>query len=245
MRYFIRLAYNGKPYHGWQRQENAPSVQALLEETLSLLIREKVELTGCGRTDTGVHARNYYAHFDTNQCFDKTACEQFIFKWNSFLPADVVIYDLFPVDENIHARFSAVSRTYHYYIDHQKNPFNQDFAYAYYHRLDIEKMNDAALLLFEYEDFSCFSKAHTQVKTNLCKIEKACWTETGSQYIFEVKANRFLRNMVRAIVGTLLEVGRGKMDKEGFRNVILHKNRALAGVSVPAKGLFLTNVVYP
>lgn len=241
-RFFLHLAYNGTRYHGWQIQPDAVSVQEELEKCLGLKIGEKVSITGCGRTDTGVHARNFYAHFDTEK--NISDCDDFVNKLNIFLPIDIVVYKCWEVDSNLHARFDAKSRTYHYQITRIKNPFHTDDAYYYYGHLDIKSMQEAANALFDYTDFTSFSKLHTQVKTNNCKIMKASFFEKDDLLIFEIKADRFLRNMVRAVIGTLLEVGRGKMTLEQFREVIEKKNRCSAGTSMPAHALFLENVEY-
>ena len=242
-RYFIHLAYNGSNYCGWQIQPHSPSVQETLEHCLRLKLGQPVSLTGCGRTDTGVHARNYYAHFDLDT--EINDCEELSYRLNVFLPPDIVVYRICPVQENAHARFDAVSRTYHYYITRTKNPFHQQDAYDFHGDLDVEKMQYAADLLFEYHDFTSFSKVHTQVKTNNCKIMEARWFEQDGLLVFRIQADRFLRNMVRAIVGTLLEVGKGRMTIEQFRDVIEKKDRCSAGESVPAHALFLEEVEYP
>ena len=241
-RYFIHIAYNGANYHGYQIQPHAASIQEELEKCLSLKLGKKVSITGCGRTDTGVHARNFFAHFDVDEPIQNVdfLTEQV----NLFLPRDIVIYRIWQVDDNLHARFDAVSRTYHYYISRNKNPFHTQDSYFLYGDLNVELMQQAADLLFEYEDFTSFSKLHTQVKTNNCKIMEAKWFEQDGMLVFRIKADRFLRNMVRAIVGTLLEVGRGKMSLMDFLKVIEKKNRCSAGLSVPAHALFLEEVEY-
>lgn len=245
-RYFIKLSYAGTAYHGWQVQENTTNtVQQVLNDALSLLLREKVEVTGCGRTDTGVHAREFYAHFDCEKNDLHKEEDHWLYKLNSYLPADIALQRVISVPDDAHARFSAVARTYEYIISTRKNPFLQQWAWQYWKRLGVEKMNEAASVLFEYEDFSAFSKSHTQTKTNNCKIMHARWEAKGDTLVFTIKANRFLRNMVRAVVGTLVEVGQGKMDGEQFRKVIEGKSRTDAGASVPACGLYLTRVEYP
>ena len=241
-RYFIHLAYNGTNYCGWQIQPHSPSVQETLERCLSLKLGQPIGLTGCGRTDTGVHARNYYAHFDYDGVIDDPM--ELAYRLNVFLPADIVIYRIWEVDPELHARFDALSRTYHYYIARQKDPFHQDDAFYLYGDLDVEKMQQAANLLMEYHDFTSFSKVHTQVKTNNCKIMEARWFEQDGLLVFHIKADRFLRNMVRAIVGTLLEVGKGKMTLDAFRDTIERKDRCSAGESVPAHALFLEAIEY-
>ncbi|MCQ2317628.1 MAG: tRNA pseudouridine(38-40) synthase TruA [Bacteroidales bacterium] len=241
-RYFLHLAYNGKAYHGWQIQPGAVSVQEVLEKCISLKLKQTVSVTGCGRTDTGVNARNFYAHFECEPIDD---LQNFVYQLNVFLPDDIVVFDCWQVYHHFHARFDATSRTYHYYITRSKNPFHSHDSFYVYGNLDVEMMNEAAAILFEYTDFTSFSKLHTQVKTNNCKIMEARWYCEGDLLVFEIKADRFLRNMVRAIVGTMLEVGKGKMDLDGFRAVIEHKDRCSAGTSVPAHALFLENVSYP
>lgn len=242
IRYFLHLAYNGTRYHGWQIQPDAISVQEELEKCMSLKLGEKISLTGCGRTDTGVHARNFYAHFDTEK--EINDYDNFVYRLNIFLPNDIVIYKCWKVDNDLHARFDAKSRTYRYYISQTKNPFHTQDAFYYHGNLDVELMQEAAKILFEYTDFTSFSKLHTQVKTNNCKIMEARFFEENDLLIFEIKADRFLRNMVRAVVGTLLEVGRGKLTLEQFRGVIENKNRCSAGTSMPAHALFLEDVSY-
>ena len=241
-RYFIHLAYNGANYCGWQIQPQSPSVQAELERCLSLKLGQPVSITGCGRTDTGVHARCYYAHFDIERPIDD--CETLTQRLNAFLPNDIVLFRIFEVPLEQHARFDALSRTYHYQIARTKNPFHQDDAYAYYGPLDVNLMQQAADLLLQYTDFTSFSKLHTQVKTNNCRIMEARWLEQDGLLVFRIKADRFLRNMVRAIVGTLLEVGKSRMSLDEFRAVIERKDRCSAGESVPAQGLFLQEVDY-
>ena len=241
-RYFIHLAYNGAHYCGWQVQPHSPTVQAELERCLSLKLGQQVEVTGCGRTDTGVHARSYYAHFDLENPIEDV--NELAYRLNVFLPQDIVIYRIWEVKPASHARFDALSRAYHYQIVRTKDPFHQGDAYAYYGPLDIAKMQQAADLLQEYTDFTSFSKLHTQVKTNNCRIMEARWLEQDGLLVFRIKADRFLRNMVRAIVGTLLEVGKGRMTLDDFRGVIEQKDRCSAGESVPAQGLFLQEVDY-
>lgn len=242
-RYFIQLAYRGTRYHGWQIQPNAITVQEELNKALSLLAGEPVNVVGAGRTDTGVHASFFMAHFDLLKKLENP--QQFGYKLNAFLADDIRIDRLFEVRPEAHARFSALSRTYHYYITRRKELFNHEFTHFITFKPDIALMNEAANMLFEYTDFTSFSKMHTDVKTNNCKIIKACWYETDGLLVFEIKADRFLRNMVRAIVGTLLEVGKGKLTLPQFREVIELQNRGRAGMSVNAKGLFLSDIEYP
>lgn len=244
-RYFIQLAYDGTAYHGWQYQPNALSIQQLVAEALSMILRTGTELTGCGRTDTGVHASCFYAHFDREQPLTALACQQLADKLNAFLPADISILRLFPVAADTHARFSACARTYEYRISRQKDPFTRAFTYLYRFSPDLKRMNAGARIIMEYRDFSCFSKSHTQTKTNDCHIHLAEWTEENGLLIFRITADRFLRNMVRAIVGTLLDMGRGKLDEAALRALLVSGNRSEAGQSMPAHGLFLTDVAYP
>ena len=241
MRYFITLSYDGTAYHGWQVQPHSISVQETLQHALSTLLRQPIEVVGAGRTDTGVHARMMVAHFD----FGEVDCAQLRYKLNKLLPSDIAIQKVEPVAEDCHARFSATSRTYHYFIHVEKNPFLRAYSWQVYGRLDFDRMNEAAKVLLEYEDFTSFSKVNTDVKTNLCQVTEACWEELEpGVWRFTITANRFLRNMVRAIVGTLVEVGRGKLTVEGFRKVIEEKNRCSAGESVPGHALFLVDIKY-
>ncbi|MFC2107231.1 tRNA pseudouridine(38-40) synthase TruA [Bacteroidota bacterium] len=243
MRYFLKLAYNGSNYHGWQIQDNAPSVQETINKAISTQTGSEINLSGCGRTDTGVHAEEFYAHFDLEKTIVNR--ENFVYKLNNFLPSDIVIFELIPVSPEANARFDAISRTYKYYITKRKNPFRNDQAYTIFGDIDISAMNKAAEILKEYTDFTSFSKLHTQVKTNNCKITEAYWKQENDLLVFTITADRFLRNMVRAIVGTLLEIGKGKSEIENLRKIIDIKDRSKAGFSVPAQGLFLTNIQYP
>ena len=242
-RYLLKLTYNGAAYHGWQFQPNAVTIQHVLEQALSMFLKDTISLIGCGRTDTGVHAAVYYAHFDTETVFDETLLVK---RLNAFLRKDIFIYDCVKVSADFHARFSAVFRTYHYYISTRKDPFRQQFACPVYRKIDFDKMNAAAAILLKYIDFSAFSKSSTDTKTNNCKMMKAVWeqTETEHIWVFKITANRFLRNMVRAIVGTLLEVGYGNISLERFRNIIESKSRQEACTSAPADALFLWEVGY-
>lgn len=246
-RYFIELAYNGTAYHGWQIQQNALTVQELVDKALSTLCRNPVLSTGCGRTDTGVHAKQLYAHFDLPVGMELP--RGFLQGLNALLPNDIAVMDAWEVRPEAHARFDALQRSYEYHVHIGKNPFLQDFSWQLRDVPDIESMNIAAKMLFDYTDFSCFSKSNTQVFTNNCKIMEAYWvlekTSAAPKLTFHITADRFLRNMVRAIVGTLLEIGQGKQQIEYMQQVIESKNRSNAGMSVPAKGLFLTSVVYP
>lgn len=243
-RFFIKLAYNGANFHGWQFQENSISVQQLLNEALSLFLNEKINTTGAGRTDTGVHAKLFYAHFDS-QNLSNNNFEQLKFKLNCYLPYEIVIYEIFQVRNDAHARFDAISRTYQYFVITNKDPFRKNFTFRIFDEINIELMNKAALLLFEHVDFSSFSKSKTQVKTYHCNITQAKWENQDGLMVFTITADRFLRNMVRAIVGTLLEVGKQKISIEDFNNIIGSKNRSNAGFSVPAHALFLTDIKYP
>lgn len=245
MRYFIHLAYNGNDYFGWQIQPDKKTVQETLENCLSLLLHhERIPITGCGRTDTGVHATCFYAHFDLDDELTVQDCQLLKEKLNSFLPADITIYHIFAVKERAHARFDAIERTYQYFVSTQKNPFTYTQRLCFYPTIDVEKMNAAALLLLQNEDFTSFSKVHTQVNNFICHVTFAHWEERDGELVFTITANRFLRNMVRAIVGTLLDVGRGKLTIEDFQNIIQQKNRCKASTSVSACALFLTNVRY-
>ena len=242
MRYFIWFGYDGTHYHGWQIQPNGVTVQSELERCLSLLMREKVSVTGAGRTDAGVHARRMAAHFDTVQELDGALLVK---KLNGLLHEDIAVYSIERVADDLHARFSATSRTYHYYIHTHKSPFLNQYSLEIHYQLDYALMNEAGRVLTEYEDFGAFCKAGSDVKTTLCKVTQAQWIQTSpTEWYFEITANRFLRNMVRAVVGTLVEVGRGRMSLEEFRQVIEGKKRTQAGESMPAKGLFLEEIKY-
>lgn len=242
MRYFIEIAYNGKNYHGWQRQPNAISIQEVLERTLSTLLREDISLTGAGRTDTGVHAKQLFAHFDL---VSGEMPGDIVFRLNSFLPNDIAVRDLFAVKVDAHARFHATEREYEYRIGLTKNPFNQDFVYTIHIEPDLEKMNDAAKLLLGHQDFQCFSRSNTDVKTYYCDVKTAYWTREKEELIFRISADRFLRNMVRAVVGTLLDVGSDKTSIAQFKSILSSRDRSEAGPSAPAHGLYLTKITYP
>ena len=241
MRYFIKLAYNGTNYHGWQVQPNASSVQETLNKALSVLLNEEINTMGAGRTDTGVHAKEMFAHFDFVPYLE---IESIIHKLNSYLPKDIVIYDIIPVHHVAHARFDAKKRTYHYYISTVKDVFSQEECWYYHQNLNVELMNQAAKTLINHTDFQCFSKVNTDVNTFNCTISEAYWTQENNQLIFTISADRFLRNMVRAIVGTLVNVGLHKITLADFNSIIENKNRNEAGFSVPAHGLFLTKIEY-
>jgi tRNA pseudouridine38-40 synthase len=241
LRYFLELAYNGKNYFGWQKQPKQISVQEVLENSLSTILRSKIEITGAGRTDTGVHAKKMYAHFE----YDDKIKPDFVHRMNAFLPKDIVIYKVFPVHPEAHARFDATDRTYHYFVQIGKDPFNFDAAWQIRFELDIDRMNEAAQKLLGTQDFSSFAKLHTDVKTHICTVKFAEWVRCGNELKFTITADRFLRNMVRAIVGTLVDVGKGKISLEDFNNIIEQKDRSFASGSAPAQGLYLVDVVYP
>lgn len=241
-RYFLHLAYNGKEYSGWQVQPNAITVQEVVEKMLSLVLRNPVAIVGAGRTDAGVHARSMYAHFDTEDVENLVELTE---KLNRMLPKDIVIYDIYEVNPDAHARFDALSRLYRYYITTVKDPYLYPFKYKIHGSLDIGAMNACADILFDYSDFTSFSKLHTDTKTNNCKVMLANWEQVGNDYIFTIKADRFLRNMVRSIVGTLLDVGKGKLNETEFRKIIEAKDRCSAGTSVPGHALFLEEIDYP
>ncbi|MBT9189950.1 MULTISPECIES: tRNA pseudouridine(38-40) synthase TruA [Zobellia] len=242
MRYFVEFSYLGKDYHGWQNQPNAISVQEVLEKAFSTLLRTPLALTGAGRTDAGVHAKQMFAHFEVDEIQN---LEQLVYRLNSLLPEAIAVHDIFAVHEDAHARFDAQERTYEYWVLQNKNPFYIDFAHYVKHPLDIGAMNDAAQFLLQFSDFECFSKTHTDVKTYLCDVKKAVWEIKDDKLVFTITADRFLRNMVRAVVGTLLDVGTGKIKPAHVKSIINSKNRGNAGPSVPAKGLYLTSVLYP
>lgn len=242
-RYALELAYRGTNYHGWQIQPNASSVQEEIERRLSQLMGNKpVSVVGCGRTDTGVHASYYVLHFDADRELDTN---QLVYKLNKMLPDDIAIFSAQKVSDEFHARFSASLRTYHYFIHQQKNAFLQD-SYYLGSTIDFDAMNQAAQLLLGKQDFTSFSKLHTDVKTNICTVSQVKWNQVSeSSWYLEISADRFLRNMVRAVVGTLLEVGYGNLDKAGLLQIIASKDRGEAKLSVPAKGLFLVDIRYP
>jgi tRNA pseudouridine38-40 synthase len=249
-RYFIELSFDGTRYHGWQIQKNALSVQQVLNEKLSVILRQPIETTGCGRTDTGVHAREFFAHFDMerypdHQLWTMAENETFVRSINAILPDDIAVKKIFPVAESAHARFDATLRTYEYHIHFNKDPFKNGYSLELRDRPDIDLMNIAAAIIMEYTDFGCFSKSNTQVKTNLCKIAQAGWLVNNDGIVFKISADRFLRNMVRAIVGTLLMAGKKEIEPAEVRKIIESKNRSNAGTSVPACGLYLTEVKYP
>jgi len=242
MKYFIELSYNGKAYHGWQNQPKSVSVQEVIENSLSKLLNETIAIVGAGRTDAGVHASQMFAHFDTKTVFIET---DLVFKLNSFLPKDIAIHNIVKVTDKAHARFDALSRTYLYRITLKKNVFTFDNVFYVKHDLDVDKMNKASKILFQYKDFQCFSKSKTDVKTFDCNIMEAKWFFKEDELHFVIKADRFLRNMVRAIVGTMINIGAGKLNIEDLHTIIASKNRSEAGFSVPAQALYLIEVAYP
>lgn len=243
MRFFVTLSYDGTRFHGWQIQPNGISVQAELDRGLSLLLRSEIHTTGAGRTDAGVHARMMVAHFDYEGMIDGP---QLAYKLNKLLPRDISVQRVEQVPDDLHARFSAISRTYHYYLHTRKDPFLRHFSCELHYPLDFDLMNQAARLLLSYEDFGAFCKAHADVKTTLCHVTEASWHQIlPGEWCFEITANRFLRNMVRAVVGTLVDVGRGRLSLDDFRRVVEGKCRNDAGESMPANALFLERITYP
>ena len=243
MRYFLKFSYAGTNYHGWQSQPNAISVQEVMENALSILLKSETTLIAAGRTDTGVHARQMFAHFDSN--LNTELQKQIIYQLNQFLPSDIVVHSVRQVKSDTHARFDALSRTYEYNISKGKIAFENNLHYQINQNLDFKLMNVAAQILLKYNDFECFSKSKTDVKTFFCDITYAKWTNSEKGYTFKITSNRFLRNMVRAIVGTLIEIGLKKKKVEELHQIISIKKRSAAGYSVPAQGLFLTKIEYP
>ena len=246
MRYFIRFAYDGTAFHGSQRQPNGITVQETMEQALAMIFREDIPLTFAGRTDAGVHAREMYAHMDIDEEAMRREGERLVFRLNGILPDSIAIFDIYPVTDDAHARFSAVRRTYEYHVIDHKDPFLLPYATRLRQPLDYAAMNEAALLLIGKQDFASFCRTHTDVKTTICDLTQAQWKELENGHaVFTISADRFLRNMVRAVVGTLFQVGQGKMTKEQFAQVIAQKNRCSAGDSAPAQGLYLTHIQYP
>ena len=241
VKYFFHIAFDGSRYHGWQKQKNGFAVQEAIEKVLERFTGTFVKITGCGRTDTGVHARNYYFHAETEKDLDASC----VHSLNRMLPKDVVLYRVTQVHADAHARYDAISRTYRYYIHFYKNPFIENYSVFQFPIPDTQKMNEACEILKGFSDFRCFSKKNTQVGTFLCNITHAGWTETKDGMVFEITANRFLRNMVRAIVGTMLDIGNNKISREEFLEILESGERSRAGESVPPQGLFLENIVYP
>ena len=243
MRYFAELKYDGTAYCGWQRQPGTPTVQGTLETALSTLLRTPTETVGAGRTDTGVHAAYYVAHFD---CAEQIAdTDKFLYKLNMILPEDIAVDSLTPVSDDAHARFSAIEREYVYIIERSKNPFARCAAWQYYVPLDVARMNEAAALLSCVDDFTSFAKLNSNNKNNICRLIRAGWEESGSTLRFTIRADRFLRNMVRAVVGTLVDVGRGRLTVGDFRNIVAARDLSLSSGGAPARGLFLCDVKYP
>ncbi|MBU0487993.1 MAG: tRNA pseudouridine(38-40) synthase TruA [Bacteroidetes bacterium] len=241
-RYFVQLSYDGTAYHGWQSQPNAITVQTELESCFTRVLGREIALTGCGRTDTGVHAREYFAHFDFHQ---PQKISSLLTKANKMIPADIAIQHIFQVTDDAHARFSATNRTYRYYVNCEKSPFDEKYSLFYHGSLNVNEMNRAAGLLMKYSDFTSFAKLHSGAENNICEVREAFWKKNGTQLVFTITANRFLRNMVRAITGSLLDIGRGKINVDDFVGIIQARNRNLAGMSAKAKGLFLEKITYP
>lgn len=243
MRFFIKLAYRGEPFHGWQSQPNAVTVQSVLEDALSTLTRNEISVVGAGRTDAGVNANEMFAHFDLDVPFaDKSKA---ILSLNRMLGRDIAVYDIFRVRDDAHARFDALKRTYKYFVTEIKSPFLYPLSWQATSKLDYELMNEAAEILLDTDDFTSFSKLHTDVKTNICNVTHAHWDFVGGQWVFTISADRFLRNMVRAVVGTLVDVGRGKLSIVDFKNIIEAHDRCAAGTSMPGNALFLWKIDYP
>lgn len=244
-RYFIQLSYNGSNYHGWQYQPNAMTVQEMLQDKVGILLREKTDIMGAGRTDTGVHATEYFAHFDALRN-DLHTDEDFLFKLNCMLPDDIAIHRIVAMPENAHARFAAISRTYHYHLTRKKDAFSVNRAWEVrWRNLDTDKMNAAAAILLQYKNFASFERTGSDNKTSICDVTESYWEMNGDKMKYVITANRFLRNMVRAVVGTLVDVGRGKLQPEDLHTIIETKQRSEAGSSAPAHGLYLARVRYP
>ncbi|MGE5406903.1 MAG: tRNA pseudouridine(38-40) synthase TruA [Methanosarcina sp.] len=243
-RYFLFIAYKGTSYHGWQIQPHSITVQQILEDSLSKVLGEKTETTGAGRTDTGVHASYFCLHFDST-ANDLETRKGFLFRLNGLLPKDISVNKIMKVNPEAHARFNATSRTYKYYISRIKDPFAEDSSWYVYGNIDVDLMNKACSILLKESDFTSFSRLHSDNKTNICKIYDASWVEEQNRIVFKIRADRFLRNMVRAIVGTMVDLGRGKISLEDFKSIIDSHNRSRAGKSAPAKGLFLEGIEYP
>jgi tRNA pseudouridine38-40 synthase len=243
-RYFIYISYKGTSYHGWQIQPNSVTVQKILDEALSVVLNEKISTIGAGRTDAGVHAIFFCAHFDCSSP-ELLTISNLVFRLNQFLPADISVNLIKKVVPDANARYSAISRTYKYYISRTKDPFSDNSSWFLHGKMDIPAMNDACIILFRHSDFTSFSRLHSGAKSNICKIYNAGWEESDNRLVFTIKADRFLRNMVRAIVGTSVEIAFWKMDLKEFEDIILAKDRCRAGKSAPAKGLFLVDIEYP
>ena len=243
-RYFIQIAYDGSLYHGWQVQPNAVTVQELLDKAMTTVLRQPIETLGCGRTDSGVHAKDFYAHFDV-EGMDENKVLNALGGINALLPYQIAAKRIIPVHEEAHARFDATARAYKYHVHFEKDPFKLNRSWLIKDQLDVSAMNEAAALLLNYTDFSCFSKSNTQTFTNNCKVVKAVFEEQEDGLVFTIEADRFLRNMVRAIMGTLVQIGKKEIDLTAFKAVIESKNRSMAGQSVPACGLYLVKIEYP
>lgn len=244
-RYFIQLAFDGTNFKGWQQQNKVLTVQNTINAAISTILKEEINVTGCGRTDAGVHAHHFFAHFDTRKLLDHQIRIDLTKRLNGYLSYDIALQEIIPVMNEAHARFDALSRTYKYYISRVKDPFIVKYSYDFREKLNIGLMNKGAGLIRQYKDFTSFSKVNTQTKTNICKISEAYWEETADVLVFTITADRFLRNMVRAIVGTLLDIGRGKTKLSDLATIIESRDRSNAGPSVPAQGLFLHEVQYP
>ncbi|MCF8218535.1 MAG: tRNA pseudouridine(38-40) synthase TruA [Bacteroidales bacterium] len=242
-RYFIELSFDGGPFHGWQRQKAHYTVQQCLEDHMSVFLKQNVAVMGAGRTDAGVHAKNFFAHTDIDM--KDLDINDFVYKMNRFLPSSVVLHNLHPVKKDAHARFDAIERSYKYYITTVKDPFLNDYAHIFLAPLDLTKMNEAAKYLIGTHDFSSFARSGTDVNNFICDVRKARWFSDNKLLVFHISADRFLRNMVRAIVGTLIDVGRGQIEVEDVEKIMSYKNRQYAGKSVPGKGLFLCKINYP
>jgi tRNA pseudouridine38-40 synthase len=253
-RYFIYMAFDGSAYCGWQIQSNEKTVQQVLTHALSTLLKQEISVTGAGRTDTGVHASHFIAHFDTGLPAKSNIkeshdllyppSEKFVFKLNRFLPPDIVVYRIFEVPAEMHARFSAIYRTYQYRISTIKPLFNRNYSHYVYGKLNMEMIKSCCKVITETTDFTSFARLHSDVKNNHCRVTRALWKETQEGYVFEITADRFLRNMVRSLTGTLLDVGLGKLDLKGFKVIVDAKDRGKAGASAPARGLFLVDIGY-
>ncbi|MBN1107377.1 MAG: tRNA pseudouridine(38-40) synthase TruA [Bacteroidales bacterium] len=243
-RYFMFLSFSGAAYHGWQLQPQAPTVQKVLENAMSTIAGEKITVTGAGRTDTGVHASFFCAHFDSDTYHTKDP-DKFLHRLNRYLPSDIAIRRIAEVVPDAHARFSALSRTYRYYVTRLKDPFSTDRAWYVPGSVDYETMNEACAILMKHDDFTSFSKLHSGTRTNICRIDHAGWEEDSNRLVLTIKADRFLRNMVRSITGTMIDIGKGKLTIKQFEEIIMAKDRCRAGLSAPARGLFLEDIEYP
>lgn len=243
-RYFVEISFRGTNYHGWQIQKNAPTVQQKLNECFSTVLREEIRITGAGRTDTGVHALYYVGHFDSSK-ENLHKDESFLNHINHFLPSDIAVHRIISVNSDAHARFSALTRTYEYWICRHKNPFLEGYAWMLFRKLHLDAMQKACRYLIGVHDFSSFCKVHSGAHTHICQVTEAYWIEQNSMLVFHITADRFLRNMVRAIVGTMIEIGKGSCPPEQIAAIIEARNRSAAGESVPAQGLFLTKITYP